>query len=68
MSVCQELVLGVGNRVKIVMWTKGPRQESLPGLAASPVRLTPNVGLAWQLSLFSEMCMGKELGSEVEVF
>lgn len=62
--MCQDLVLRVENRVKILMWTKA----SVTGPAASRVTLnTRGVGLAGQQHLFSEMCMGKELGSNIEV-
>lgn len=39
----QDLVLGVGNRVKTVIQTKGPTQVSLTGPTACPVRLTPDM-------------------------
>lgn len=58
----------VVDRVKVVMWSKGPRQISITGPIASPVKLnTRDMGLDWQLDLFSETCMGKELRLDIKV-
>lgn len=58
-------MLGEGNRVQIVMWSKA---WIFLGASAPPVRLTPEEeGLAWQLDALSEMCMGKQLGLDIKV-
>lgn len=57
-------MLGVGSKVKIVMWTKAP----LSWGPRHPCKThTRGVELAWQLHLFLEMCMWKEMGSDIEV-
>lgn len=63
--MCQDLVLGVGDRVKIVMWSKA---STYHGACSIPCKTyTRSVGLAWQLDVFSEMCLGRELGLDTEV-